>query len=460
MSKMSGSRLARGRASRMAILMVSVVLICCGYYVYRQTRAEMDKLRELHTKCNQQLDTLQAQLQVIYEYKVQLEKTLSNEKSANAAVKEELQLKASRERSMRDKDMVEAQQRYKSLQQQYKILQTGHKDLKDDCEKKAKVAYENTNICETKLVDLRKLLKKEKDEKDDLSKSLDHLKNKCMDEGQKKEQLEEQYENLVKTNQNDNGELARLQKQVIQLTRELDKYNKNNVGNPDIDNGQILPRYSNSDINDVNPANNLVVEEKSNPAAIDKDQMQMNRPSSSSSQHQAQVSGMMNNAVPAPLKSPTESSSKATTATTTTAKVKLPVGVPPIPRLIEQPKEDIERRPAGKADSEAQVDPGFADPNRDHANANRDIRKAIHQLEAMKKLRHEAVGHDPENGWYRVVKVGQQEVGEMRQEKSGLENVAGNEDVEQYDDYNYKETHNKNGDLHLEEGEDEREDLL
>ncbi|CAB0031486.1 unnamed protein product [Trichogramma brassicae] len=130
---------------------------------------------------------------------------------------------------------------------------------------------------------------------------------------------------------------------------------------------------------------------------------------------------MMNNAVPAPLKSPTESSSKATTATTTTAKVKLPVGVPPIPRLIEQPKEDIERRPAGKADSEAQVDPGFADPNRDNANANRDIRKAIHQLEAMKKLRHEAVGHDPENGWYRVVKVGQQEVGEMRQEKSGNE---------------------------------------
>ncbi|KAL7291044.1 hypothetical protein TKK_0015180 [Trichogramma kaykai] len=303
---MSGSRLARGRASRMAILMVSVVLICCGYYVYRQTRAEMDKLRELHTKCNQQLDTLQAQLQVIYEYKVQLEKTLSNEKSANAAVKEELQLKASRERSMRDKDMVEAQQRYKSLQQQYKILQTGHKDLKDDCEKKAKVAYENTNICETKLVDLRKLLKKEKDEKDDLSKSLDHLKNKCMDEGQKKEQLEEQYENLVKTNQNDNGELARLQKQVIQLTRELDKYNKNNVGNLDIDNGQILPRYSNSDINDANPANNLVVEEKSNPAAMDKDQMQMNRPSSLSSQHQVSPSSeaLQAGQNPQPLQAP------------------------------------------------------------------------------------------------------------------------------------------------------------
>ena len=38
-----------------------------------------------------------------------------------------------------------------------------------------------------------------------------------------------------------------------------------------------------------------------------------------------------------------------------------------------------------------------------------------------------------------------------------FENAGGNEDVEQYDDYNSKELQNKNGDLHLEEGEDERE---
>lgn len=41
-----------------------------------------------------------------------------------------------------------------------------------------------------------------------------------------------------------------------------------------------------------------------------------------------------------------------------------------------------------------------------------------------------------------------------------FDNAGANEDVEQYDDYNYKEPRNKNGDIHLEEGEDEREGII
>ena len=181
---------------------------------------------------------------MIYDYKVQLEKTLSNEKSSNAAAKEELQKKASLERSMRDKDSQEALQRYNSLQQQYKLLHTEHQDLKDDCKKKEEVAYDNVNKYESKLVELRKALKlaaeekealandksaleREKEglekEKDDLRKSLDHLKNKYMENEHEKEQLEEAHADLQKATGNSNGELERLQKQVIQLTRELDE---------------------------------------------------------------------------------------------------------------------------------------------------------------------------------------------------------------------------------------------
>jgi DNA repair exonuclease SbcCD ATPase subunit len=156
---------------------------------------------------------------VIYEYKLQLEKTLSNEKSANAAAKEELQKKASRERSLRDKDIIEAMQRFNSLQQNYKLLQTEHQDLKDDCKKKETVALEDSKRLESTLQDLRIQLKKAGESKE---KSMEHLKTKYMELINQKEQLEENYNNLKKISGANNGNVEHLEKQIIQLQRELE----------------------------------------------------------------------------------------------------------------------------------------------------------------------------------------------------------------------------------------------
>lgn len=157
---------------------------------------------------------------VIYEYKVQLEKTLSNEKSANAAAKEELQQKASKERSLRDKDSLVAMQRFNSLQQNYKLLQTEHQDLKEDCRKKEDVALDNSKSLEATLKELRIQLKKAAEDRE---MGMEHLKTKYVELEQEKVQLETKYSNLKTSTGENNSDVERLQKQVIQLQRELDE---------------------------------------------------------------------------------------------------------------------------------------------------------------------------------------------------------------------------------------------
>lgn len=157
---------------------------------------------------------------VIYDYKVQLEKTLTNEKNANAAVKEELQQKASRERTLHDKDTLEATQRFNALQQNYKLLQSEHQDLKDDCKKKEDVALDNSKRLEATLLELRQQQKKTADERE---KSLEELKNKYTLVIREKEEIEERYEDLKKATGENSGNFEHLQKQIIQLQRELEE---------------------------------------------------------------------------------------------------------------------------------------------------------------------------------------------------------------------------------------------
>lgn len=78
--------------------MVVILLV----FLYRAATSEMARLQELNVQCSHQQEALAAQLQVIFEYKVRLEKSLAEEKSSNAAVKQELQQRASREKSLRE----------------------------------------------------------------------------------------------------------------------------------------------------------------------------------------------------------------------------------------------------------------------------------------------------------------------------------------------------------------------
>lgn len=155
---------------------------------------------------------------VIFEYKVRLEKSLAEEKSSNAVVKQELQQRASREKSLRDKDSVEAMQRFNSLQQTHKLLQTENKDLKEECEKQQKQALEDTKKLEATLRDLRGQIREASRDKE---KSMEHLKNKYLELETEKSRLEDKYNAVMKSNGDTDSTIQHLQKQVMQLEREL-----------------------------------------------------------------------------------------------------------------------------------------------------------------------------------------------------------------------------------------------
>ncbi|XP_015177197.1 PREDICTED: Golgi integral membrane protein 4-like [Polistes dominula] len=226
-NQMSGSRLGRGRGGRLAVYGGCGVVIILLVFLYRAATSEMARLRELHIQCVHQHESLAAQLQVIFEYKVRLEKSLAEEKSSNAMAKQELQQRASREKSLRDKDSMEAMQRFKSLQQSYKILQTDHRDLEEECKKQEAHAYEEKNRLESMQESVIKRIVENKDkiisEKEN---TLERFKNKYFDLETEKETLEEKYKDLIKSTGNTDSTIEHLKKEVFQLRTQLEETKK------------------------------------------------------------------------------------------------------------------------------------------------------------------------------------------------------------------------------------------
>lgn len=156
---------------------------------------------------------------VIFEYKARLEKSLAEEKSSNTAVKQELQQRASREKSLRDKNTVEAMQRFNSLQQTYKLLQTEHKDLEEECKKREKQAFDDTNRLESTLQDLRSRIRQAQEK----VKSMETLKTKYMNLQMNMDRLQDKYNEQINMNDETENTIKHLQKEVSQLKRELEK---------------------------------------------------------------------------------------------------------------------------------------------------------------------------------------------------------------------------------------------
>ncbi|KAH0550573.1 hypothetical protein KQX54_020195 [Cotesia glomerata] len=216
---MTGSRLGRGRGGRLAVYGGCAIVVFLLVFLYRAATTEMTRLRELHVQCTHQQEALAAQLQVIFEYKERLEKSLTEEKNSNAAAKHDLQERANREKSLRDKDSIEALQRFNSLQQEHKLLKTEHQDLRDECEKVHKQALEERSQLETTLQMLRSQIKKAQEDKEQ---SMEHLKNKYMELETEKTKIEKNYNELMKSNGNTDSTIEHLRKEVFQLQRELE----------------------------------------------------------------------------------------------------------------------------------------------------------------------------------------------------------------------------------------------
>ncbi|CAL7942116.1 unnamed protein product [Xylocopa violacea] len=440
---MNGSRLARSRAVRLAVYGGCGVVVLLLVFLYRAATSEMARLRDLHIQCAHQQETLAAQLQVIFEYKVRLEKSLAEEKSSNAAVRQELQQRATREKSLRDKDSIEAMQRFNSLQQNYKLLQSEHQDLQEEY-KKEKSRLEAT------LRDLQTRIRQAREDKD---KTLEHLKNKFLELDTQKTELEQKYKDMLRSNGTNDSIINHLKKEVFQLQRELEeakKFSRKATSpRPSMPNPQPLQPQS-PEMKSGNPGN---------------------QPVDPSQQQQSTVATSSMKSIPAVKLETSTSASSGNPASTSmdkalpiakpASKSKLPVGVLPIPVMIDQKLENPEEKPDETArKKEEPKSKNNADSKEQEAeNGNfgppfpANVAKRVDDQAPDKR----------ENGWFNVV-PGVQEIGDELNHirfpgmDAGAERNADAGD-DQYEGVDYdKEPQQKNSDLQLVEGEDEGED--
>ena len=132
---MTSSRLVRGTKGRLFACLGVLTLFAGVVFLYHSTRVELDVARNSLSKCHQEQDSLAAQVQVISEYKKNLEKSLNQEKAEHRQTKEQLQAQMNDEQQLRNKENIENVKKYKALQQQYNLLKSEHEDLNENCNK-------------------------------------------------------------------------------------------------------------------------------------------------------------------------------------------------------------------------------------------------------------------------------------------------------------------------------------
>nr|CAD7194489.1 unnamed protein product [Timema douglasi] len=179
-----------------------------------QHLVHLEEVRKTSEKCQQQQESLSAQLQVIFEYKLRLEKSLQQEKADHRQTRDDLTARVSEEKQFREKETQESMNKYTSLQQQYKILQSQHEDLSDECTKiraSHLQSIEDNAKLEAQLQALQSELKqiqssKEKD-LESLKRSLEECEKKCDANGNAALVLKEQ-DSVLAEPKNDNSNKA------------------------------------------------------------------------------------------------------------------------------------------------------------------------------------------------------------------------------------------------------------
>lgn len=163
---MSSARMVRGTKSRFILYICAALFLCGLTYLFHNSQTQLDEAKKATAACTQQQESLSAQLQVIFEYKLRLEKSLQKEKAEHKEAKDECQKRAQEEKELRDKESLEALNKYNALQQHYKLLQSTHKDLTEECDKVRKTQLdtaEDVSKLENKVTSLRQELQQVKE---------------------------------------------------------------------------------------------------------------------------------------------------------------------------------------------------------------------------------------------------------------------------------------------------------
>ncbi|XP_046743542.1 uncharacterized protein LOC124409757 [Diprion similis] len=449
---MNGSRLGRGRGGRLAIYAGSLVALLLLVIAYRAAVSEMARLREIHVQCLHDKETLAAQFQMISEYKMRIEKDLADEKSANAAAKQELEHRATMEKSQRDQDLVEANHRYNSLQQEFKTMEVEYKDFRDECGTSQKQASEERTRLERTLEELKVEVKRAQDDRDAAKNTLENFKNKYLAVETDKDRFEHMYNDVVRNNDVVVMENQKLQKHVYQLAHELDEMKRFCSGGQPAHQGDPNETAAKEAEGgqDAGGAMNLA-----KPPAPQQ--------STSTTTLRVQAAQVGDGSSKSSTKGSTQPGEKSSPGV---RKVKLPAGVPPIPMF------EAERNPA--ATNEGKIENGRGDAADVPFEEEKPLGPVVdNQVANPPRLpaaqRHAGEQAQPrQESWARPPKVapGVQEIGDELSnrekipglEETGIQQIADGVEYGQYGGDYEKDSPVKNNDLHLEEGEEEGED--
>jgi len=189
-----------------------VVVVGMAVYVFHGAQLQLDDARKVADKCQQQQESLSAQLQVIFEYKLRLEKSLQQEKADHRKTHEELEKRADSEK--------EANNKHSALQQQYKLLQSQHEDLSEDCHKAQMTQVKEQSKLESQVQTIKAELAQVQAAH---KKSLNSVKLEYTKLEVENARLQKELSDLREQTSKTSNKIDFLEKENVQLQKELEK---------------------------------------------------------------------------------------------------------------------------------------------------------------------------------------------------------------------------------------------
>jgi len=156
---MTTTRIVRGTKTRIILGICAVVFVTGILACYNNARVELDNARRTIELNRQEQESLSSQLQVLYDYKQRLEKSLTVKRGElqNAATEYEEKLKDLQMKNEKINSDVKLQ--LATLQQHYNLLQTKHEDFKEECSKAKHDQLDEVNALRAKLSEIQEELK-------------------------------------------------------------------------------------------------------------------------------------------------------------------------------------------------------------------------------------------------------------------------------------------------------------
>ncbi|KAF5281257.1 hypothetical protein FQA39_LY05143 [Lamprigera yunnana] len=217
---MTSSRVVRGSKGRILlgifVIIAIIVIIAC----FNNSLTQLADARKNYEQCHQQQENLSTQLQVIFDYKQRLEKSLKTEKAEHQLSKKDFESKLEKEESHYKTSISEVNLKFSSLQQHYNLLQAEYDDFKEESSKIQRQQLSEANDLQAKVKELQGQLKQSMNEKD---KAFEHLKSQYLQLQVEKENLEQE---IKSTKEGDTKADYMFQKKADDVQKQPQSHNK------------------------------------------------------------------------------------------------------------------------------------------------------------------------------------------------------------------------------------------